>query len=58
MSDNPENLDPAAFLGLIRVPNHPREKPVWAAISNAFAFGGLDAVLLVRGLHEGSGVAT
>ncbi|MGA3323562.1 MAG: beta-ketoacyl-ACP synthase II [Terriglobia bacterium] len=30
------------------VPNQPREKPVRVAISNSFAFGGLNAVLLVR----------
>jgi 3-oxoacyl-(acyl-carrier-protein) synthase len=50
MSDNPENLDSAALLGLIRVPKQAREKPIRLAISNAFAFGGLDAVLLVRGV--------
>jgi nodulation protein E len=58
MSDNPENLDPAALLELIRVLNQAREKPVRVAISNSFAFGGLNAVLLVRGLHEGSAVTT
>ncbi len=30
------------------VPNQPREKPIRAALSNSFAFGGLNAVLLVR----------
>ncbi len=30
------------------VPNQPREMRVRAAISNSFAFGGLNAVLLVR----------
>ncbi len=30
------------------VPNQAREKPVRIAISNSFAFGGLNAVLLVR----------
>jgi beta-ketoacyl-acyl-carrier-protein synthase II len=30
------------------VPNRAREKPVHVAISNSFAFGGLNAVLLVR----------
>ena len=30
------------------VPNQAREKPVRCAISNSFAFGGLNAVLLVR----------
>ncbi|HEV2177490.1 MAG TPA: beta-ketoacyl-ACP synthase II [Terriglobia bacterium] len=33
------------------VPNHARETPVRAAISNSFAFGGLNAVLLVRKLE-------
>jgi nodulation protein E len=32
------------------VPNQAREKPVSVAISNSFAFGGLNAVLLVRRL--------
>jgi beta-ketoacyl-acyl-carrier-protein synthase II len=36
------------------VPNQAREKPVSAAISNSFAFGGLNAVLLVRRLKSGS----
>jgi 3-oxoacyl-(acyl-carrier-protein) synthase len=30
------------------VPNQPREKKLRVAISNSFAFGGLNAVLLVR----------
>jgi nodulation protein E len=30
------------------IPNQPREMPVRVAISNSFAFGGLNAVLLVR----------
>jgi beta-ketoacyl-acyl-carrier-protein synthase II len=33
------------------VPNQAREKPLRAAISNSFAFGGLNAVLLVRRLN-------
>jgi 3-oxoacyl-(acyl-carrier-protein) synthase len=30
------------------VPNQAREKPVRVAVSNSFAFGGLNAVLLIR----------
>jgi nodulation protein E len=30
------------------VPNEPRTSPVTAALSNSFAFGGLNAVLAVR----------
>ena len=30
------------------VPNEPRERPIGAAISNSFAFGGLNAVLALR----------
>jgi nodulation protein E len=30
------------------VPNQARESPVCVAISNSFAFGGLNAVLLIR----------
>jgi beta-ketoacyl-acyl-carrier-protein synthase II len=36
------------------VPNQAREKPVRIAISNSFAFGGLNAVLLVRKLETGN----
>ncbi|PYV19105.1 MAG: beta-ketoacyl-[acyl-carrier-protein] synthase II [Acidobacteria bacterium] len=36
------------------VPNQAREKPVSAAISNSFAFGGLNAVLMVRRLKADS----
>ena len=32
------------------VPNEAREMPVRAAVSNSFAFGGLNAVLVVRGV--------
>jgi 3-oxoacyl-(acyl-carrier-protein) synthase len=34
------------------VPNQPREKPLRVALSNSFAFGGLNAVLLVRRWSE------
>jgi len=34
------------------VPNQAQERPLRAAISNSFAFGGLNAVLLVRRLKS------
>ena len=36
------------------VPNQAQERPLRAAISNSFAFGGLNAVLLVRRLKSDS----
>jgi nodulation protein E len=43
---NHEEPDPE--IGLDVVPNAAREAPVRAALSNAFAFGGLNAVLAFR----------
>ncbi len=43
---NHEEVDPQ--IGLDVVPNEPRQAPVRAALSNAFAFGGLNAVLAFR----------
>ena len=40
---------PDPEIGLDVVPNTAREAPVRAALSNAFAFGGLNAVLAFRG---------
>jgi nodulation protein E len=33
------------------VPNEPRQKKVAVAISNSFAFGGLNAVLVLKSYH-------
>ena len=41
-------IDPDPACDLDYVPNTPREKQVAAALSNSFAFGGLNAVLALR----------
>ena len=43
---NIENLDPACDLDV--TPGTARERPIRAAISNAFAFGGTNAIVAVR----------
>ncbi|NYE29405.1 nodulation protein E [Rhodanobacter sp. K2T2] len=43
---NFDQADPACDLDI--VPNVAREMPVWAALSNSFAFGGLNAVLAIK----------
>lgn len=44
-----DNVDPACNVALIREPGHTAPK-LWAAISNSFAFGGTNAVLVFK--HE------
>jgi nodulation protein E len=43
---NIEELDPECDLDV--TPGHARERPIRAAISNAFAFGGTNAVVAVK----------
>jgi nodulation protein E len=43
---NLDKVDPACDLDY--VPNVAREMPVRAALSNSFAFGGLNAVLAIK----------